>query len=188
MTSADRERWDRKYAAGNPSPAPAPNPLLARFAHLLDGRGVALDVACGIGQNAIALAARGYRVLGVDGSRRALEHARAAIAERGLAVQLVHADLDTFALAPDACALIAVFRYLDRRLFVRLREWLAPGGLLLYETFNVNQRRVAPQMNPDYLLAPGELARAFEDFQTIGTNDAPANTSALTYWVGRRPR
>jgi len=186
MTIADRERWDRKYAAGNS--APAPNPLLARFAHLLDGRAVALDVACGLGQNAIELAARGYRVLAVDGSRRALEQARAAIAERGLAVQLVHADLDTFALAPGSCALIVVFRYLDRRLFARLKEWLTPGGLLLYETFNVNHRRAAPQMNPDYLLAPGELAQAFADFQTIATNDTPANTSAFTYWVGRKPR
>ncbi|HEY8555380.1 MAG TPA: class I SAM-dependent methyltransferase [Burkholderiales bacterium] len=186
MTIADRERWDRKYAAGNP--APAPNPLLARFAHLLDGRGIALDVACGVGQNAIELAARGYRVLAVDGSRRALEHARGAVAERGLPVQLVHADLDTFELAPGTCAVIVVFRYLDRRLFARLKEWLAPGGLLLCETFNVNQRRHAKHMNPDYLLAPGELAGAFADFETIETNDTAANTSELTHWVGRKQR
>lgn len=187
MSRADRERWDRKYAAGNPHPAFTPSPLLRQYAHLLDGRGLALDVACGAGQNAIFLAECGYRVLGVDASLRGLGYGRAEIAARGLGrVLLVAADLERFPLPADTFAVVIVFRYLDRALLPRLERCVAPGGLLFYETFNLNRLRSTPSMNPAYLLAPGELARAFGDCAAIATNDTADNPSELTHWIGRR--
>ncbi len=64
----DIERWNRKYQNGNPNPAFEPDPLLSDYRHLLDGKGKALDVACGVGHNALFLARLGYDVVGVDGS------------------------------------------------------------------------------------------------------------------------
>lgn len=188
MSRADRERWNRKYAAGNPHAAFAPSPLLEQYAPLLDGAGLALDLACGVGQNAIFLAERGYHVLGVDISFRGLAYARTEIAARSLDnVLLVAADLERFVLPEAAFAVAIVFRYLDRSLFPRLKQTVAPGGLVFYETFNANQLHAAPQMNRAYLLEQGELAHAFEDFATIATNDTADNTSELTHWIGRRP-
>jgi tellurite methyltransferase len=188
LAKADRERWDRKYAAGNPHASFAPDPLLVRCAHLLDGRGWALDLACGVGQNAIWLARQQYDVLGVDASLAGLRYGRAAVAETGLRVQFVAADLDEFVLPRDTFTVTIVFRYLDRALFPSLKAALTPGGLIIYQTFNINRLRATPQMARRYLLEPGELARIFADFDVIETNDTPDVREELSYWIGRRPR
>ena len=187
MSQADRKRWEAKYAAGNPNLAFAPDPLLVRHAALLTGGGWALDVACGVGQNAMYLAKRGYEVVAVDGSLTGLRYGRAALAETGLPVHLVAADLDRFVFARDKFAVVIVFRFLARDLFSSLKKTVIPGGLIIYETFNVNRLTSSPQMTRSYLLEPGELAGMFADFDTIETNDTPENRSELSHWIGRRP-
>lgn len=187
MSRADQERWNRKYAAGNPNPAFTPSPLLVQYAHLLDGKGMALDIACGVGQNAVFLADRGYEVIGVDGSLVGLRHCREAAACTPRRIHLVAADLDRFVFPRAAFALVIVFRFLNRALFAGIRQAVAPGGLVVYETFNVNRLRASPDMNRSYLLEPGELAGAFAGFETLVTNDAPGITTELTHWIGRRP-
>jgi len=187
MSLADRERWNRKYAAGNPHPDFAPDPLLTQYAHLLGGNGWALDVACGVGHNALFLARGGYDVLAVDGSLVGLQYGRATARDRALPVHFVAADLDRFALIRHRFNLILVMRFLSRPLLPLLKEALMPGGLMIYQTFNLNWRRANPAFNPEYLLAPGELAKAFSDFEVIATNDAMDIADDLTYWIGRRP-
>ncbi len=188
MTQTDRERWNRKYAAGNPNPAFEPDPLLIQYAHLLDGRGMALDIACGVGHNAMFLARRGYEVVAVDASLLGLRYCRTALAGSALRLHLVAADLDDFVLPRDTFALAIVFRFLSRPLVPRIKQALVPGGLAICQTFNVNQLRFSPQMHREYLLEAGELARLFADFETIATNDAPEISAELSYWIGRRPR
>lgn len=187
MSRADRERWDKKYAAGNPHPAFAPDPLLIQQRHLFGRKGWALDLACGVGQNAVFLAEQGFDVLAVDTSLTALRYCRAAVAGRNLPLHLVAADVDQFALPADAFALIIVFRFFDRRLVPPIKQAVEPGGLVIYQTFNLNRLRSAPQMNPRYLLEPGELQRLFGDFDAVASNDTADNQEELSYWVGRRP-
>lgn len=183
----DRIRWDRKYAAGNPNPDFEPDPLLQEYHALLDGRGRALDVACGVGHNALDLAARGYDVLGIDGSVVALRYAREAARRAKLAVAFVALDLGQFAPPPSSFSLVVVFRYLDRTLIPRLLRSLRPGGLLIYKSFNTNLLRERPDFNPDYLLDPGESAALFAGLEPIGTNDSTSLTATATWWVGRCP-
>lgn len=187
MSRADRERWNAKYDAGNPNPAFVPDPLLTQHADLFTGNGLALDVACGVGQNAIWLARQGYDVIALDGSLAGLRYGRDAIAGTGLRVRFVAADLDRFVPPRDVFALIIVFRFLDRALIPKLKQALTRGGLMIYQTFNVNRLRATPQMARRYLLEPGELARLFADFDTIATNDTHDIGDELSYWVGRRP-
>jgi SAM-dependent methyltransferase len=188
VSQVDRERWNRKYAAIAPNPDMEPDPLLLRFADLLDGQGMALDLACGLGSNAMFLARRGYEVIGVDASLVGLCHARAALAGTGLPVQLVAADLDDFVLPRERFALAIVFRFLNRSLLPGIKRALKPGGLLIYQTFNVNQLHVAPAMRREYLLEPGELARLCgDDLDVIATNDTADITGPQSYWIGRRP-
>jgi tellurite methyltransferase len=188
LSKADRKRWEAKYAAGNPNPGFVPDPLLVRRASLLDGNGWALDLACGVGQNALYLARRGFDVLAVDGSYNGLRYCRGALIGTDLRVHLVAADLDRFVLPFDRFQLVIVFRFLDRGLITRLKQTVVTGGLIVYETFNVNRLRSSPQMTRSYLLEPGELAGLFADFKTIETNDAPENRSELTHWIGRKPK
>jgi SAM-dependent methyltransferase len=59
--------------------------------------------------------------------------------------------------APGAYGCVVVTNYLHRPLFVRLLGALAPGGVLIYETFALGNERLGRPSNPDFLLKPGEL-------------------------------
>lgn len=156
MSTPDRERWDRKYAAGEGPAHFQPNRLLVEQRRLLSG-GRALDLACGFGGNALYLAALGYRVEALDVSGVGLTKAQAEARRRGLTVHLVQADLARWRLPPDRYGLIAVFFYLDRALMPRLAASLRPGGLLFQANHNRRYLAVRPGFSPDYLLEPGEL-------------------------------
>ena len=183
---SELERWDDKYRDAPANPDAAPDPILETHASLLNGVGIALDVACGIGHNAIHLAKLGYAVLAVDGSLIALRRCRDALGEDTPRIGLVNADLDRFSLPPDTFDVILVIRYLNRSLIGQLKTALKPGGVLIYKTFNLNYLNARPVFNKSYLLNPGELAALFADFDTIATNDTASTTEHLSYWVGRR--
>lgn len=187
LARTDRERWDRKYAAGNPNPQFLPDSILSAHAHRFGGAGLALDVACGVGHNALFLARCGYEVVAVDASLVALRYCREALAGTNLRVHPVVADLDRFALPESRFDLIVVTRFLSRALVPSLKRALVPGGLAIYQTFNLNWRRANPDFRREYLLEPGELARLFADFDAIATNDAADIRDDLTHWIGRRP-
>lgn len=100
-----------------------------------------LDLGCGAGAHAVAFAARGFRVTGVDRSATLLEAAARAAAEAGVEVELLQADFRTFSrpVAFDlACSLNASFAYFDdathRRLLRLLRRSLRGGGSLVLDT------------------------------------------------------
>jgi SAM-dependent methyltransferase len=187
LARADRERWDRKYAAGNPNPEFEPDPILVSHASLLNGPGLALDVACGVGHNALYLARRGYEVVAVDGSLVGLRYCRQALAGSALPVHLVAADLDRFPLPERRFDAIVVMRFLSRPLVRELKRALVPGGLVIYQTYNLNWLSFNPDFRREYLLEPGELAQLFADFEPIETNDTPDVQAELSYWIGRRP-
>ena len=142
----------------------APSPWVVRFAGLLRRGGTALDLACGGGRHAIFLAARGHPVTAVDRDPEAL--ARLAGVE-GIAA--VGADLETapWPLAGRRFDAVVVANYLHRPLFPSIREALAEGGVLLYETFMRGHEGLGKPSNPEFLLEPGELLRAFGDLTPV---------------------
>lgn len=184
---SDIERWNRKYLDRDTVPS-APDPLLLDYAHCLRDRGAALDVACGLGHNALYLARRGYEVYAVDGSEVALGRCRAALRRAPLPVHLIVADLDGYTPPTRYFDLVLVVSYLHRPLLPRLCAAVKPGGLLLYKTFNMRRLETTPRFPRDYLLEPGELARYFRDWETIATNDDPTPSADIAFWIGRRPQ
>jgi hypothetical protein len=62
---------------------------------------------------------------------------------------------------------IVVTNYLYRALFAALVPGLAPGGLLIYETFMLGNERFGRPSNPEFLLKPGELVTAFAALSVV---------------------
>ena len=170
--------------------------VLAHLAQLRDGAalGPVVDLACGRGRNALAIAAHGIPVLGVDRSAAALAELCAAARAGGLPIRAVRADLEAASATPLAagrCGALVVCRYLHRPLASELAELLAPGGWLLYETFTIHQRDLGygPE-NPDFLLIPGELPTLFPGLEVAlyweGTSDEP-RPAAVARLAARKP-
>lgn len=180
---ADLERWNRKYARRTAPPDAEPDPVLAACRASLPGRGLALDVACGTGRNALWLAGLGYRVVAVDGSLIGLQHARALLRGRAVEVSLVCADLELFPLPQSRFDLVVVIKYLDRGLLPRLADSVRPGGLLFYRSFNRRFLDSHPGMNPAYVLAPGELQAHFAGWRVLSADEG----GELTHLLARRP-
>jgi SAM-dependent methyltransferase len=184
MSRDDREHWDAKH---RPPPAPsAPAPFLIEHVDLLPA-GRTLDLAAGTGRNARYLAARGHRVVALDGAGAALAHIRAADPR----IACVQMDLDAPGIGPGSVDAIVVVNFLDRRLFSAVAEWLRPGGMLLWDTFLLEQRALGHPRNPDFLLRRGELAErlagAFEVLVTReGLVEEPAGPSWRSGIVARR--
>jgi SAM-dependent methyltransferase len=127
---------------------------VARFAPLIPPSEV-LDLACGSGRHARFLASLGYPVLAVDRDPAML----ASAAGPGIVTR--QADLEDESVAwpfeAGRFAGIVVINYLHRPLFPHILESLAPGGVLVYETFGIGNERLGKPSNPHFLLQPGEL-------------------------------
>ena len=136
----------------------APSPWIVRWAALIRPGGAVLDLACGRGRHARHLAGQGYEVTAVDRDADAL----ASLADVPRA-RAVRADLEgaPWPFAAGAFDGVVVANYLHRPLFDALAASLAPGGVLIYETFMVGNERYGRPSNPDFLLRPYELADAW---------------------------
>ena len=147
-----------------------PVPLLTEYGHLLPSSGSALDLACGAGRNAIFLAQQGLEVTGIDRSEDVLAEAKEAAEKSGVQVKWVAEDLETapFPLPPNLYDVITCFYYRDPRLYPQILAALRPGGILVYETYTLDQLRhdFGPR-DPDHLLAPGELLRVFQRLELL---------------------
>lgn len=130
----------------------------------------ALDLACGSGRNGTYLAREGLKAVLADISRENLVRARQSAGEALPRVLTCRVDMEKDGLGvfrPGSFGAVLVFRYLHRPLMPFIRELLCPGGVLLYETFTVDQPRFGKPCNPDFLLKPGELVSWFEDWDII---------------------
>lgn len=133
-----------------------PAPWITRFAALIRPGGTVLDVACGGGRHARWLLERGFALTLMD---RDTDY----VADLAGRAEIVTADLEDgtpWPLAGRRFDAVVVTNYLHRPLFGALVNAVAPGGVLLYQTFMLGNERFARPRNPDHLLRPGELLEA----------------------------
>jgi tellurite methyltransferase len=131
-------------------------------------RGRALDVAMGSGRNAIYLAKMGFEVEGVDTSREAIEEALERAREEGVSIQTRVEDLEKIPyFDEEAYDLVICFNYLQRSLMPQMKNWVKPSGMLVYETFIIDQVQFGKPHNPDYLLRYNELLHTFRGFRVL---------------------
>jgi tellurite methyltransferase len=183
--AAHLAEWDERHraAAGAGRVAAEPATFVTELLTLLP-TGPALDLACGTGRHSLLLAARGQRVFAVDGSAVALDiveqRARAMsltvrrarsveqVQGSGAGIDLIQADLEKVHLPSGFFSLIVCVHYLQRSLFPQMERALAPGGMLLFETFTRAQLELeGGPKTPEYLLDCGELRLAFPGLRLL---------------------
>jgi SAM-dependent methyltransferase len=161
----DAQGWDERYRAGQVW-STEPNRFFAEaVASVGAPAGRALDLACGEGRNAVWLAREGWDVTAVDFSAIGIDRGRALASDRGLDVDWVVADLQTWDLGVRAWDLVAhVYLHwptAEREPFLaRVVDAVGPGGHLVvvgHDRTNIEHGHGGPQ-DPDVLTTPEELA------------------------------
>lgn len=154
-----QDKWDDIYQRHEGASRVAE--VLRHNHYLLPEKGVALDLACGLGGNALMLAEKGLDVMAWDISSVAIENLRQEANERG--VKLDAQVRDVLVEPPEANSIdvLVVSLFLARELCPILSAALRPGGLLLYQTYCQQKVSNLGPSNPDYLLEDNELLRLF---------------------------
>jgi SAM-dependent methyltransferase len=141
--------------------------------------GIALDLACGRGRHARLLAQWGLRVVGLDRDAGFLRELRRVRGDPR--IDAVRADVEDtrgLPIAPQSARVLLITRFLDRDRCGHWARLLAPGGLLLYETFRDRQRDLARgPKRADFLLEENELPSLFPGLEVLvheeGLREAP---------------
>lgn len=149
-------------------PESAPAKLLADTAKLLQP-GRALDLACGMGRNALWLADQGWKVTAVDRSKEAIEFIR----KRSSSVEAHIADLENheFDIGESEWDFIAMCYYLQRDLFEPVQRGLKSGGVALAIVHLMEPGREESRFS----VQPGELAKYFEGWKIQHYHEGPAS-------------
>lgn len=157
----DREKWNKKYKEGEYL-LNEPSEIVKKFS-LLAPKGKALDIACGLGRNAKYLAKLGFEVDAVDISDVAINNLKNI-----KNINPILADLDYYQIPENKYSLIININYLNRNLFPQIKEALIKGGVLIFETFTLNEDNLLEQpKNKNYLLRKNELLKSFSDMYVI---------------------
>lgn len=161
---------------------------MVRWAGALAAGSRVLDLACGSGRHLRWLADRGARVTGIDRDATAVEPLRAQ-------AEIIVADIETGPWPIDGREFDAVIvtNYLWRPLLPLIVASVAPGGLLIYETFARGQELLGRPARPEFLLEPGELMRAAGSLHVLAYEDGllpapPRRVQRLCAWRGAPSR
>lgn len=138
-----------------PDGAPAalpPSPWVQRWLGLLPAGATVLDFAAGAGRHALEAQRRGLRATAVDRDAQAL-----AALGQGIEARVADLEAGAWPFGDERFDAVVVANYLFRPRFALLAALVAPGGLLVCETFAQGNERYGRPSNPAFLLAPGEL-------------------------------
>ena len=161
--SDDAVKWNERYRVNAEPAFQQPRDFLIEQAAHLPARGLALDVAMGLGGNAGFLIERGLKVIGLDVSEVGARRAKA----RWPSLRAAVVDLSCFELPAMSVDVVLNFYFLQRALWPRYRRVLRSGGVLIMETLTIDNLLHRPDYNPAYLLQPAELRGAFADWDVI---------------------
>ena len=186
MAEAERERWDRIWREAGHGDEGAPT-WLADLEAEFPRAGRALDVAAGTGRVALYWASRGLDTLAVDISDEGLELARASASRAGQTLDTRVLDLELERLPEGPFAAISCFHYLQRDLFPKLEERLAPGGVLVCEISTVGNLERHAKPSRRFLLESNELLQLCARLEIVYYREGWQDDRCQARIVARRP-
>lgn len=184
--------WNKRYREGFYRESRDPHDLVRRFARAIPRQRPVIDIAMGQGRDAVFAARSGLRAFGLEGSREAVGLALKAARTDGVDLGAILGDARSLPFRDGVAGAVLVFYFLERRIFDDLLRLLAPGGILLYETFlkrHVSISTTGPR-NPDYLLDDGELYERFRSLELLfyeeGIVGSGEKRRAVARYAGRK--
>lgn len=146
------------------------------------------DVAAGRGRHALLLAAAGFDVTAVDLDAASLARAADQAARCGWTLTTEVRDLEVAGadLGDAVFDAMVVTHYLHRPLFPAIVRALAPGGVLVYETFTTAQALRGKPTNPAFLLEPGELPRLVAPLDVVRSREGEVDGRMVASVVARK--
>lgn len=155
--------WNKEYRTRPESDWTSARDWLVDHRQLLPAGGRAFEAACGDGGNLNFLHQRGFSILAADYSVEGVRLAK----HRCPQANVIRADLSRFRLPDASFDLIINFYYLEWNLVDQFSRALKPGGLLIFETMDVGILKVKPDINPLFLLQPGQLLQKFSGWDIL---------------------
>jgi len=156
----ETEKWNTRYRDKRVEDTEAVG-VVRENLHLLPNEGRALELACGLGANAILLARHGLATEAWDISPVAVAKLEAYATQHRLPLQARVRDLTAEPPEPEGFDIIVVSRFLDRALCPAITAALRPGGVLFYQTFIREAITDRGPPDPRFRLARNELLTLF---------------------------
>lgn len=169
-TSQDsKTQWDEKYSRPTFIYGKSPAEFLAENYQYIPYEGTVLDMGMGEGRNAVFLAQKGYKVTGVDISSVAVKKSYLLAQEFGVKIKGVVASLSDYKIAPGSFDAIVCFYYVDRSLVEKIKSWLKPGGILIYEAHTLREKKnkKRDQAEDNEYLREQELLKLFPGMRVL---------------------
>jgi len=156
-----------------------PSDWVVRWTPLLAPAATVLDLACGHGRHVDWFTRAGHHVTAVDRDAALLAPLAGMARTQVLAADL---EADPWPLPGRRFDAVVVTNYLWRPLFPALLGAVAPGGVLIYETFAQAHAALGRPRRPEFLLQPGELLERLRDDEA-----RPAQQAGETESVAAAP-
>ncbi len=189
----DRLKWNARYLAPKRLAPRGFCPLYNRAEILGYPEGPVLELACGLSDQALALAGDGRDVLAVDISNVALDRLRTEAAKRGIGSRLTCLEADLVSWRPPAgrrFALVICVMYWEEAVFDYAWPVVADGGLIAWQGFTLDHLRYRPAQNPDWCFKEGEPASRLpaDRFTVLHEEDVDEGHRVIRRMVARKNR
>ena len=185
-------KWNKRYQQATSANEPAL--VLRENRHLLPPHGQALDLACGLGGNALLMAQSGLTTQAWDISDVAIATLQRLALEQKLPLTPQCVDLEQQSLPTAAFDVISVSGFLDRLLCPSICTALKPDGLLFYQTHTLAKTTDASgPSSASFLLKDGELLSLFSELVPVvyreerDCGDLHKGLRNQAYLIARRP-
>lgn len=162
--NAIEKKWNDIYQNDDFS---LPAEVLTDNSFLLPENGSALDLASGLGANALFMAAHGLETNVWDISSIALKKLQQKAKQKNLSLLVKQVFIEPTIFPENTFDVIVVSRFLDRSLSNAIIESLKIGGLLFYQTYVREKRGTSGPKNPMFLLGRNELLTLFSPLHLV---------------------
>jgi SAM-dependent methyltransferase len=171
VSKDSKAQWDQRYARPTFIFGKSAAQFLAENYQYIPYEGSVLDMGMGEGRNAVFLAQKGYKVTVVDLSSVAVKKSYLLAQEFGVKIKGVVASLKDYKISPGSFDAIICFYWVDRTMVEKIKTWLKPGGVLIYEAYTVREKERDSSKRSDSIsdnyLREQELIRLFPGMRIL---------------------